>query len=398
MMITSIKQYYMRCVVLIMILYAPLIITHNGSLSLMSLNCYAFDTTATYLLKLIKNINLQVRTQLSTEERINKIAETIKQLPEKPDVIGFQELWLDNNKEQMIKALGKEYLYHYYIKRTLSDQVVDFIKPATTWVNNVFKTKQFNITDELNPLKMDSGLLFVSKIPFIATKAITFDETTRTGTEKQAYKGALFIKINDHNNNPVYIATTHLSAEGDNGIKKQQTIAIGETLKKMYTENNDDPRKILLVVIGDLNQNITYDNNTKTLIDSTPMLTDALTKSTGIEFVNPIVDFLINQLNPKNILLINSINNTAKIKNQETTIITDLETKIPSYVTTYFPYGTDGSGTQILDHILFSKNTVMLSWKTLTEKILGATGPSNPYDQNKALSDHSAIISVITKK
>lgn len=119
------------------------------------------------------------KQQQLTSLKLGAVPAKIKAL--KPDVVIFTEMFTSNREKaltQNMKAAG-------YTHNT------PVLNPST------------------NPLKWSGGVMVFSKYPIVNTKEIEF--SSKTGWDKNARKGVLYVKINK-NNVPFNIFSTHTNA------------------------------------------------------------------------------------------------------------------------------------------------------------------------------------------
>ncbi len=359
--------------------------------TVMSLNCYAFDYDITELLKKVKGRDLQDRTKLHVKKRIEGIAEFIKTLKDKPDLIAFQEIWLDENKEQMVGLLAAEYPYSFYLYKTATDVVNDLYDIFTdVFSHNVSDILTAHGVQRLNPLKVDSGLLIVSKYPFSQKKAITYSVSfDKSGTEDaQAKKGALMVRISHPHNPSLCFVTTHLAVIGKNRI--EQMNKLGSEIKNFIKPDD------MFVLAGDVNQAIEFDAGQGILVDKTKVVIDPFVASSAINIYNPLINFLVKELPVKRIIVTDDINGGTFEQDRLSYALNPIAPL--SYKSSYFDKSTDAEGYQILDHVLLGDNVRLLDWRNFRGAILGSKGSGTPFDSNTALSDHAAIWFRIGKK
>lgn len=369
-------------------------IVDNADFTAMSINCYAFQADITAALNVFSK-NLMENTEIDVWSRINKIAIFIKKQIKRPDVIMFQELWLDENKEHMIELLEDLYPYHYYVPRLTSDHVKDFYTSLSNFVAGVKNSssgqealkKLFSSEslEQLNPIKVDSGLLIVSRYPIDKMFNIVFNE--RKGDEKHAHKGALFVQTYDKNGLPICVVTTHLQTWYPD-VRFRQMELIGETLNLFISAEKSMP----IILMGDLNEEIYYDKEEKMVIDFTASLVRAINLNNKYVFYNPITELLARSLMAEKIAFLDSLKHHYVIKTLSDGQST-LVDHIPVYTGyDYFVESTSREGTAMLDQVLTSTDLTCLGFHSYRKEILSDDGKNIRFNKKTALSDHSAVI------
>jgi endonuclease/exonuclease/phosphatase family metal-dependent hydrolase len=187
--------------------------------------------------------NVQMLPPLFTDSvsiaiRVNKITQAIRNLPlrDKPDIIAFNEVFLEEGRDKLIESLKRDG-YDY----------------------QTIKFEHIGVDVE-----QDSGLLLVSKLPFIGFKDYYKIYKDSNDTDSWAAKGVGFVQIARHFD-PVTIALTHLQASynDDNtdnmDIRSKQFDTIREEL--LYITKGDIVNYNNSIVIGDLNVKGDPDDN-----------------------------------------------------------------------------------------------------------------------------------------
>ncbi|MFI5332699.1 MAG: endonuclease/exonuclease/phosphatase family protein [Candidatus Babeliales bacterium] len=256
----------------------------NIRFTLMTWNCYAFPSDYTNALKegsktgaetksALKNfftqgratvdksegINLQEGVLQDVGTRISNQAQVVKQVH--PDVACFQELWKNDNKDQMVASLKDKYPYNYFEPFSTKEQANEELQAVGNTIKTLFThpSDVASAAEALNPFKVDSGLLIVSKFPLIKQGYLTYGD--KAGDEKIANKGALIVWFKDRKSNNVLLATTHLQSWTDIPyvtIRRNQLRELGKLMSKLVKEwNIPNPT---FVVCGDFNDPVVLKN------------------------------------------------------------------------------------------------------------------------------------------
>jgi len=433
--------------------------------TLWSGNCYAFPVKITSFLRgttkfFGHEVDLVGGIDKSIEERIAGIARLV--LAKNPDVVVFQELWKNDNKELMAKLLKPSYPYIYWIPMSRAEEL-RVGKSVGKFVETLF-TDPKRLTEaqtyvELNPLKMDSGLFLASKFPLLKSAHITYKD--KGGDEVNAHKGALIVLFNDRRGNPVLLALTHLQSWRDleyvkirhaqirqlgeflsskevqrtwalavapsttiqvqlSGSSPVQDVAIGKKVINLWNIAH-----LTTVIVGDFNDPITYQQDARRLIDRMTSFTYTLQKTGVHVFSTDLIEILTRKLGIDQYVAIDEITDSATVtdhvgtKRPRTHTIKNAaamgkklgatdslynilgrfyEVKDGKPLWNYFSDTTDAKGIQLLDPIFLDAHSFISQYEVLRKEILGDQGEKKPYDPRAALSDHAHVMVTIEEK
>ncbi len=356
--------------------------------SVVTMNTYCFPKDTSSVLRAAKDIagafssksagdipNLQSGIHQSVDVRIKKIAELVGSLD--ADVVCFQELWSDENKETMAGQVCSRYPYIYYVNAQI---------PAYSLV------------------MMDDGLMIASVRPFIFTQAITYRD--RIEDEKLANKGALFVGLEDREGKPIIIVNTHLQSGRSLeaiAIKNKQMHAIGQTLQVIIEEHPrfKDGR---ICIAGDLNEAIQFKNDHKLLADRTHYLVQAL-QDEGIDVSNDqVLRLLSDRLGADELVEIDELGKQGTIKKPTGSVkgFIGIEDPLIQRAGTYqfdvIDYASDPDGTQLLDHILLDNKSRLTQFDVFRQQVLGGKGHLEGGNlPQQAISDHAAVRAVFER-
>lgn len=400
-------------------------------LSILTLNCYAFNETQSIAVERISGIpevlaEMAAPTKEAKELVKEKVKTRIKLLGDldknvrkrldeigifvnlqHPDIAIFQEVWGQTNKETLKYALN-------------------------TLGSGNFDVKYY--TNIKNPL-LDDGLLIASKRPIDFFKAVTYNDSA--GDEKFVAKGALIIGFKDYDNKPVLLVNTHLQSQTDwemVTIRYNQMHQLGQEIKNVIAQN-PAYANARLIIAGDLNEpiyfqdNVEYEVNGKkenlpgrTLFDRAAYLYQTL-NTMGLNVTNAqTIKLLKDKYNAnrslsileyntadsskgilrdngssKELLVKKGVDNNSLIK-QFRDWDTDKESRL------YFKDATDPSGTQLLDHYFVDNQSVLKNYKTYRKETLGDSSgtqigkftmtefPKRFFSRQNAISDHAAVM------
>lgn len=353
-----------------------------GEFSVVSMNTYCFPKGTSSALRFAKDVtdifsskaareipNLQSGIHKSVDTRISEIARFVGML--NADVVCFQELWSDENKETMVGRICPYYSSVYYVNAQI---------PLYSLV------------------MMDDGLMIASAHPFIFKQAITFKD--RIEDEKLANKGALFVGMHDREGKPMIVVNTHLQSGRSLdaiAIKNKQMHAIGQTLQTIIEEHPafKDGR---ICIAGDLNEPIQFKKDRKLLADRTHYLVQAL-QDEGIEVSNDqLIQFLVGRLGADDLVEINELDKQGIIKKPtgqiKEFIGTDytLVRPVGAYQFDVMDYASDPDGTQLLDVVLLDNKSKLTQFEVFRQQVLGGKGQLEGGNLPKeAISDHAAV-------
>jgi endonuclease/exonuclease/phosphatase family metal-dependent hydrolase len=371
---------------------APAVTVPKGpanEFELLTLNTYCFPIGTTDALGKVKSIaeffskktgekipNLQSGITKPVPQRIGEIARFVAK--QGTDVVMFQELWSDANKEMMINNLCGAYPYGFYV-------------PSEVPVYSM--------------VKMDDGLLILSRTPFLRVMKITYADGI--DDEKLANKGALLVGLRDRKGEPMLIVNSHLqsgtSLESIQ-VRQKQMGAVANAIKEMIART-PDLRNCRIVVGGDLNEPLGFIQDPGYLTDRTDYLVREL-QAAGVMVSN---DQMVRQearkLGVKEIITVNELARDPDRKG----IVRDLDlnerrsldmkakegeiaARNGQFRTQVNPDATDPDATQILDHVFLDNRTKLKAFKVFREEILGGAGKLQGSNlPPAAISDHAAF-------
>lgn len=398
-------------------------LTTGPKFSLMTLNCYAFPEDIRNILKGTTNffgreIDLVKGIKKSIPQRINGIAQFVKE--KNPDIIVFQELWNTDNKRRMAKALQDTYPYMYWTELKTKQQIslvasgiAHAIKNIVTSPKKIAKSSTY---EPITPPLLDSGLFIASKFKLTNKAPLTYSE--KAGDEIAAQKGALIIAFNDHNGQPVLFAVTHLQSWRDLRyvtMRHNQMRQLGGFLSKKMSEWK--LQQPTVVVVGDLNDPITYQAGPKRLVDRANHLVKALNgelNKQGITLTNDnVLTILGDRLGIREYLEVREIakDGILTTRSKEGQMLQHIikdpsdpwynligrfnEVKDGIRLYDYFAESCDTNGIQLLNHIFIDYNSTLSNYKVFRHEIMGDEGAAKPYNGATALSDHPAIMATI---
>lgn len=371
---------------------APAVAVPKGpanEFELLTLNTYCFPIGTTDALGKVKTIaeffskkagekipNLQSGITKPVPQRIGEIARFVEK--QGTDVVLFQELWSDANKEMMVRNLCGAYPYGFYV-------------PSEVPVYSM--------------VKMDDGLLILSRTPFLRVMKITYSDGI--DDEKLANKGALLVGLRDRRGEPMLIVNSHLqSGTSMESIKvrQKQMGAMASAIREMIART-PDLRNCRIVVGGDLNEPLGYIQDPGYLTDRTAYLVQEL-QAAGVMVSN---DAMVKQearkLGVKEIITVNELARDLDRKG----IVRDLDlnekrsldmkakegeiaARNGQFRTQVNPDATDPDATQILDHVFLDNRTKLKAFKVFREEILGGAGKLEGSNlPPNAISDHAAF-------
>lgn len=364
-----------------------------NSITLLSLNCYAFPAKTQKALKAItgfmdsvtfgrigtKDLASGVETPIPV--RIDKIALAIRDL--RPDVVCLQEIWKRDNKDQMIKALAKDYPYTYFNPNLASSNVA----------------------------MMDDGLLVASRFPFQFTRSFTYEDFA--GDEKMAKKGADIVAIRTARG-PILFVDTHMQAgteREDLQVKEKQATQLARELVDIKTSGNSSLRAFRdapVVIAGDFNEPITFINMPGAkprVVDRTRWLV-ATFNAGGIPVDNKArrarlmatyqaADAAEIYELKRQIVLKTAAGDNKIADREDLKLLGQFNGDWSGWA--YWTESSDPKGYQILDHVFIDERKLNLTgYQTLRREFLGETDPERQrFSPANALSDHAAIITTI---
>lgn len=356
---------------------------------ILTLNTYCFPVGTTDALGKVKTIaeffsrkagekipNLQSGITKPVPQRIGEIARFVER--QGTDVAMFQELWSDANKEMLIENLCGAYPYGFYV-------------PSEVPVYSM--------------VKMDDGLLILSKTPFLRVMKVTFADGI--DDEKLANKGALLVGLRDRRGEPMLVVNSHLQSGTSLDsirVRQKQMGAIANAIKEMIART-PDLRNCRIVVGGDLNEPLGYIQDPGYLTDRTDYLAREL-QAAGVMVSNDqMVLQEARKLGVKEIITVNELANSPGRKG----IVRDLDLNEKRSLDMFAPEGgiaarngqfrtqvnpdaTDPDATQILDHVFLDNRTKLKAFKVFREEILGGAGKLQGSNlPPAAISDHAAF-------
>ena len=461
-------QYISKCLWILSIvsLNVRLCADNDVKFTLWSGNCYAFPTKITSFLRGTSKvfgheINLVSGIDKSIEQRIIDIAKLV--LEKDPDVVGFQELWKNDNKALMERSLKPRYPHIYWISMSRFEEL-RIGKSVGKFLETLFtdpaKLGESETYMELNPLKMDSGLFLASKFPLLKSAYITYRD--KAGDEVNANKGALAVLFKDRRNNPVLLALTHLQSWRDLEyvkIRHKQIRQLGEFLSSKDVQrtwalsvapsrtiqvqwpgsgpvqdvaigkevvNLWNIKDLTTVIVGDFNDPITYEKDSRRLIDRITCFTGTLQKTGVHVFSTDLIAMLNKKLDIQEYVAIDEPDDMAIVTQRvgtnkaHTYVIKNAaamgkklgatnslygvlgrfyDTKDGKVLWSYFKDTTDAKGIQLLDPVLVDAKSFISKYDVLRKEVLGDQGEAKPYDPKVALSDHAHImVEIQTKK
>lgn len=419
------------------LLVTPSLTSPTVKLSILTGNCYAFPPTTRNVLKDVSGffdseIDLVGGIDKSIGTRINEIAALVKK--KNPDVVVFQELWGNDNKQQMSRRLRDQYPHIYWISQTTEQAFKDVGSSIGNFLKTAFTSPQ-KLGDKqtyvaLNPVKMDSGLFIASKFEFNYKGAITYED--KGGDEVNAKKGALVVLLHDRTKKPVLLAVTHLQSWRDaqyvrireKQMRQLANFLANKKVKVSFPKANmsldikltDFPR-LSTVIIGDFNNPITYQEAPKRLIDRSNYLVKTLQEE-GIKVSNDaVLAILKERYGIQEYVEVRELKKDAIVtqflpSGPQQTVVSETDVKNPLYpfigrfyekkenkeLYDYWAEASDPRGTQLLDQIFLSPNCGISSYSVLRKEVLGDAGKSQPYNKKTAISDHAHLMVEISEK
>ncbi len=360
-----------------------------NDIKLMTINCYCFPTGKTSLLKGLTSIgnflapavgkkvdvvDLQKGIQKEAPQRIDEIAAQI--LRNSPDVIFFQELWGDDNKNRMIDRLSANYKYNYW-----------------------------NDKNRHGVTELDDGLLIMSRWVPYHTACLQYEHTY--DDEKHANKGALLMALYNPQNGFITLVNTHMQSGTDNeacATKEAQIREIGEWVRGLKRKDwriaNSD-----FIVGGDFNEPFCLQADKGQIIDRTAYLTRVYNQE-GMPLNNlQMRDWLCNHYKINKVVEVDQIRRGGAIlaKGQPGAEMLSAEDPVAGRFNggsggqwTYWAVASEPTGWQVLDHFFMNPaRCKMKSFIVLRSEFLGDRRPDVAFDPYKAISDHAALVMVV---
>eukprot|EP00961_Rhodomonas_salina_P146748 1975740-Rhodomonas_salina.2 len=159
------------------------------TISVMTWNCMQFPTTLGVF-------------DWDQEARANRMEEAIRALAHSPDVIGFQEV-LNNKAIAAIESLKDLYPFQ-----------TEILGASCTGVDGLWN----RIKGDCQKLDLDqivsSGVMMISKHPFVSTNAAYFDNHAGLTADSIAAKGVIYAEIAVESLYRVHIVNTHFVKVG----------------------------------------------------------------------------------------------------------------------------------------------------------------------------------------
>lgn len=384
----------------------------SDALTIMTLNCYAFNQDKRNIKKIFIGGDLHEGVNMHPRDRLDLIGSFTNSIS--PDVAIFQEVWEDTNKETLIYSLnaGSNSRAGYY--------------PNTFW-------EKFS---SIRPDVSDSGLLIASKFPFVYTNKLEY--TDKEGDDARAKKGALLVAIKK-NGQPIIIVDTHLQSGGewnDVVIRFNQMKQLGKFINDCKAEiikTSPEFKNASIIIGGDLNEPISLEQTGRaidklTLLNRPALFVNAL-KESNVDLSNfDSVKKLVEKYGAQQVLDImeetqqGGRTSEGIFKDTTGNVIKKISVdrfKIPidpngplasigELSEQYLLFFEDASvprGFQLLDHFLTDRNTQLNYLKVFRKELLGDTSnfkgpgpqPTNHFNPNTALSDHAAVLAAFTK-
>lgn len=371
-------------------------IKEDGQLTLWSGNCYAFPQEVSDLLEFAttqltqmgimpKPINLNGDVKKDVSQRINEIAQLV--IKNTPDVVAFQELWGDRNKQLMQNVLNSHYS-HFYWQSILKQDLT---------VRGLIEHYKHNEISSL-PVKLDSGLFVASRFPIINRHYFEF--TDKAGDEVNAMKGAYILHMIGEDKSPILFATTHLQSWRDVqyvSIRQRQMKQLGQTLSAMRTNwGLDGQFDLKIIIVGDLNEPIVILNEEHLMVNYSKYLVETL-NSCGLQ----VSDTSTLKLLAKNYAItktldVNAIDVVGTLKELDVSIEVKMGEPYSYLVGRFHEHktlskwtgATDPKSLQLLDHVYVDRNCQVSDYHVLRDECFG---DSLVFDPTKAITDHAHI-------